>query len=117
MKDYMKKHEKYIKRLMSEGNKDPAEILSYHRQKIKHMQHERLVHLVVMVLAILVFLFSFTLFYITGTIPAALLTIILLVLALFYIRHYYFLENTIQRWYSLADRLEERVNGIGIPDE
>ena len=38
--------------------------------------------------------------------------LILFVLLFFYIRHYFFLENTVQRWYRIAEEMrEKRKNG------
>ncbi len=112
MKDYMKNHEEYIRELLSAGERDPAEILRYHNRQIEHMQQERLMHLLVMFLTVVVFIFSSIILYVIQSLPAAFLWIVLLVLTFFYIRHYYFLENTVQRWYRLANRLEREVTGL-----
>jgi hypothetical protein len=37
------------------------------------------------------------------------LTAVVLALLAAYIRHYFFLENTIQRWYVLSDRIAEKL--------
>ena len=34
--------------------------------------------------------------------------LILLVLLIFYLRHYFFLENTVQHWYHIAEELHDR---------
>jgi len=69
-------------------------------------------HLLVMFLTVVVFIFSSIILYVIQSLPAAFLWIVLLVLTFFYIRHYYFLENTVQRWYRLANRLEREVTGL-----
>lgn len=68
-------------------------------------QHERLVHLLVTILfAILTFL-SIGI-AIVGEYPAMyLVTAALLILLIPYIRHYYFLENAIQKMYDLYDEI------------
>ena len=122
MKKYMENHESYLREQLTEGREDEKRnssggdltgLLDYHRQQIDFMQHERLVHLLVMALTILVFLFSCAVLYILQSAAAAVLWILLLILSVFYIRHYYYLENTIQRWYRLANSLEEESTGIG----
>ena len=83
-----------------------------HIAKTKSFQHERLIHLLVtLFFGALVFL-SFTLCFlvITGTILAensvtsvillSALSFGLLILEVFYIRHYYILENGIQKLYT-----------------
>lgn len=68
-------------------------------------QHERLVHLLVTILfAILTFL-SIGI-AIVGEYPAMyLVTAALFVLLIPYIRHYYFLENSVQKMYDLYEKL------------
>lgn len=121
MKKYMENHETYLREQLAETREDRSEaktgvnlsgLLKYHRQQIEFMQHERLIHLLVMALTILALLFSSALLYLLQSAAAALLWIILLILTIFYIRHYYFLENTLQSWYRLANTLEKEVTGI-----
>ena len=68
-------------------------------------QHERLVHLLVTILfAVLTFL-SIGI-AIVGEYPAMyLVTAALFILLLPYIRHYYFLENSVQKMYDLYEKL------------
>ena len=69
--------------------------------------HERLIHLIVTVLfAVLEFMaFLFTL--IAPGIGTILLVFAVLVLLVPYIRHYYLLENEVQKMYVQYDRLEK----------
>ncbi len=82
--------------------KEKVELLT----QIGFFQHERLVHLIVTalfaMLAIIVFVVAVTAFS-----PwSGLLLLLLLVLLIPYIRHYYILENGVQRLYEYYDRLE-----------
>ena len=44
-----------------------------------------------------------------STLPVSLVVyLILLVLLIFYLRHYFFLENTVQHWYHIAEELHDR---------
>lgn len=79
--------------------------------QISFFQHERLVHLIVMVLfallegIVLSFAVSFqNLLFI--------LALALLVLLIPYIRHYYFLENKTQYLYTLYDQAVEKCDSI-----
>jgi cytochrome b subunit of formate dehydrogenase len=69
------------------------------------MQQERLVHLITMLFVCLFFLmsFGFTMTYLT--LPYIILTALLLILVVAYILHYYRLENSIQRWYVLSNKI------------
>ena len=79
--------------------------------QIGFFQHERLIHLIVTVLfalmTILVFLLAVTNFEPwTGV-----LLLLLLVLLIPYIKHYWLLENGTQKLYEYYDKLEELYNG------
>ena len=102
----------YLKKYMEETNKqlrnyaDKAEleeILLEHKDKIAFMQHERLVHfLVTMLFAIVLSIFICT-FLFTENPALMLLVVIIIVLLGFYIKHYYFLENTVQKMYVIYE--------------
>lgn len=83
------------------------DMLREHLTQIQFFQHERLIHLIVTCLfAILAFAAFFALFF---TMNAGLFVLFaaLLVLLVPYIRHYYILENGVQRMYTQYDRLRE----------
>lgn len=72
--------------------------------RIHFYQHERLVHLMVtMTMAILVMMgFFFIMFsYENLNLPVLILFFLLLILLICYLCHYYFLENAIQKMYTL----------------
>jgi len=107
MIDYIKQHEHYVTELLEShpGQEKLSELLAYHDKQITWMQHERLAHLITMLFVCLFFLlaFGFTIFHFD--LPFILLTALLLILSLAYIIHYYRLENSVQRWYSLSNRI------------
>lgn len=110
---YCKEHEACLEEGLSAGV-NPEELLLWHEKKLAWMQHERLVHLLVTMLTAAAFLFSVVLGFFAEWSPAVLLLqLILLVLFGAYLRHYFKLENTVQHWYRIADRLyEEQKNFI-----
>lgn len=73
--------------------------------QIAFFQHERMIHLIVtMTFALLTVVSLLTcLFVINWGIIA--LTLMLLVLLVPYIRHYYILENSVQKMYQLYDKI------------
>ena len=82
-----------------------------HEQMIRWIQHERLIHLIVMALTIISMFFCLILSLIAhGSLAVvfSLLALVLLVLSMFYIKHYFFLENHVQKWYLV---MEEMQNG------
>ena len=80
-------------------------ILSEHIDKIAFMQHERIVHfLVTMMFAVILSIFIIGLL-LTENIMLTVLVTIIIILLIFYIKHYYFLENTVQKMYVIYDKI------------
>ena len=77
--------------------------------------HERLIHLIVLFITVVLVLFSLALvLFAPDTFPASLIMFaILFVLLIFYVKHYFFLENTVQRWYVIDDELQKSVKRDG----
>jgi len=111
MISYLKVHEKMIRELLAKNDEktDWKKISDMHERKIQYFQHERLVHLLVMITTSLATLFSFF-FTFALNIPAfPIITLVLLLLSLAYVVHYFKLENGVQRLYTLSDRIEEKL--------
>lgn len=108
MKKYVAAHTAHIERRLSQDDR-LDELLRLHERKLLWLQHERLVHLIVTGIISIVFLFSIWLFLVLTQPLVLLLTAIVIVLLGAYIRHYFFLENTVQRWYVLYDRIYEKL--------
>ena len=109
MIEYIKRHERYVTEVLetNPGQDVLCELLAYHDKQTSWMQQERLAHLITMMFVCLFFLLAlgFTLIY-TG-LPCMLLTGLLLILSAAYLLHYYRLENSVQRWYALSDRIRK----------
>ena len=108
MKQWCREHEAEVRAAVSEGRATP-EVLSLHRERIAWLQHERLVHLIVTVMTTACELFTVSLTVLhpeLGVLPA-LVMLALAVLLGFYFYHYFFLENAVQRWYRLAELMEQ----------
>lgn len=75
--------------------------------KISFYQHERLIHLIVTCLvAISAVLFTFMGLLLNNYL-LLIISIILFILFTFYILHYYFLENSIQKLYLYYDKIKQ----------
>lgn len=86
-------------------NMNFQDILDNHMKQIEFFMHERLVHLIVTVLfAIGTFMTVFT-YLLTDNIGLLMLALLLIVLLAPYIKHYYLLENGVQKMYVQYDRL------------
>jgi hypothetical protein len=103
----MRRHERYIRKML-EGELDPGarqELLAEHDRQIRWMQHERLVHLLVMLFVCLFTLLALGLAVLDPALPHFVLFGLLAVLAAAYLVHYYRLENAVQQWYDLHDEI------------
>ena len=110
IKRYCREHEASLATLPPS-----PELLALHLEKLQWLQHERLVHLIVLVMTVIAELFAvdLTLLHPETNPLAAIVMLALTVLLAFYFAHYFFLENTVQRWYMLADSLRSRIKGDG----
>jgi len=100
MREYL---QSFIK--LAEGMKekhteeDMRELLTH----IRFFQHERLIHLIVTI-TVAMALIIISLFTITNpSVMLFILDLLLLVLLIPYIMHYYFLENGVQKLYAIYD--------------
>lgn len=115
MYEYLKKHEKYINDLLdSDEDQDWERIRELHNEKILYLQHERLIHLMVTLAFSLYMIASVIISCIYSAIPLFILDLVLIILMIFYILHYYRLENGIQRCYLLTDKIEEKIKNRNI---
>lgn len=76
-------------------------------QRIEFYQHERLVHLIVTMSFGVFFLIALALMLTVGGWGAITLTILFLGLLVPYIKHYYFLENSVQKMYTFYYKVEK----------
>ncbi len=106
---YFKDHELKVKDALLKGDADYQGVLAEHLVMISRIQHERLIHLLV---TLSFALFLFILLAILAFKPTFwLLPAIILIAGLLipYVGHYFFLENTAQYWYKLADQVKDKV--------
>ena len=110
MTEYLKAYMSRTKQRLSDCSSGAQleEILAEHMDKIQFMQHERIVHfLVTMLFAFILIVFFAVLIFKVNLAVLSLVTIVL-VLLMFYIKHYYFLENTVQKMYKVYDSILEK---------
>ncbi|MBQ9140778.1 MAG: hypothetical protein IJX63_03180 [Lachnospiraceae bacterium] len=105
LKDWLNRMENLKIEKLTEGErkKMAQELLV----QIEFFQHERLVHLIVTITFALLTMMSVLGFLALVQPGILVLTILLIVLLVPYIRHYYILENGLQKLYTYYDRLVE----------
>ena len=88
-------------RLASADVSFDEDFLSFHLKQIGFLQHERLVHLIVMLFVLFSVLLFFILFLLFQDLLVFGVFLLCLVLSIFYLFHYFKLENTVIRWYYI----------------
>jgi len=107
---YLNQHLKEINEKIKSGeSQNWKRVLKHHREIIKFMQHERLIHLLVTLAFAIKFVvvMMFTLIY-----PNMILLVIdglLLVLLVPYIFHYFRLENRVQKLYWIDKLIQKKI--------
>jgi len=101
--NYMKRVQERLEKCTDSAELDS--IMAEHMDKIAFMQHERIVHFLVTMLFALILTVFIAVLVFTVNVPVLILVTMILVLLMFYIKHYYFLENTVQKMYRVYDEI------------
>lgn len=80
--------------------------IAQHLVQIGFFQHERLIHLIVTVTFALLEILAIILSVLGDSLFSLLLPLVILILLIPYIRHYYILENEVQKMYVQYDRMQ-----------
>lgn len=106
-------YRRYIDGLLSQDDLDWEVIIKEHLIQISFFQHERLIHLIVTVTFALLEVVVIGLSVVSFTLGVGLLAIALLILLIPYIRHYYILENEVQKMYGQYDKMVAKSRETG----
>ena len=115
MKNRILTYRKYIDSLLqSSEDCDWKYIKQEHLTQVAFFQHERLVHLIVTITFAILELLTVCAYVVVGAIdstlsmPLLVLAIAILILLVPYIKHYYLLENEVQKMYKQYDQICEK---------
>jgi len=115
MKNRILTYRKYIDSLLqSQDDCDWKYIKQEHLTQLAFFQHERLVHLIVTITFAILELLSVCAYVVVGALdsslsfPLLILSLVILILLVPYIKHYYLLENEVQKMYIQYDRICEK---------
>lgn len=96
--------------LKQQESVDYTEVMHRHEREIQFFQHERFIHLIVMCLFAIATVIVFLTNMVCFNISLVILFLALLVLLIPYIRHYFLLENGVQKMYYQYDELYKRIH-------
>lgn len=108
MTDFINHHNQWIvvtEEKITSNKPLPEETLAYHQSKVSYLQHERHIHLLILIFVGIVLISVFISSLFLDYILLYLLILILGILFIFYIKHYYLLENTVQSWYKTTEKI------------
>ena len=111
---YLTLHEAFVRRALAEHHEAAywEQLAAFHSRQLAFLQHERLIHLLVMLTIAILCLLSFGFVSVVPSLPAFLMAALLLVLVAAYVVHYFRLENGVQRWYHLANRIDAKLGRV-----
>lgn len=109
MEKRIKKYLAEIDLLLKQNSSIDWELqIQKHLTQISFFQHERLIHLIVTVVFALLEMMCFLALLFSFSPGLAALSLLILVLLVPYIRHYYILENGVQKMYCQYDTMIEK---------
>lgn len=109
MKKRITRYLAYVDELLEKENVNWQKEIDKHLIQIKFFSHERLVHLIVMALFAITSIISILYFNYSGSVAIFFLIIALLILLIPYIKHYYLLENSVQKMYTQYDKMINKI--------
>ena len=105
MKKYIIDYLKYVDQNMNDVD---DKFISDHLIKIGFFQHERFIHLIVTVTAVILNLFAFFLGYAFSNIVIIIFGYMVMCFTIPYIYHYFLLENGVQKMYRQYDMMKKK---------
>lgn len=108
-------YRKYMDELLLREDADWERIREEHLVQIGFFQHERLIHLIVTVIFALLTVFSIGMAFLLmaqgteGALSWLLVVAAFLILLIPYVRHYYILENEVQKMYRQHDEIAAKL--------
>ncbi len=110
MRKYFSAYTAAVIAALDNGETDFAALKNELLTKIGFMQHERLIHLMVTILFALLLFLCLIAYFVSGITGLLAASVLMLILLIPYIAHYYFLENGVQKLYRLYDKVCEKIS-------
>ena len=101
-------YRRYIDELLTRSDVNWEAVIKEHLIQISFFQHERLIHLIVTITFAILEVIVIGLCVVSFTLGVGLLAIALLILLIPYVRHYYILENEVQKMYWQYDEMVKK---------
>ncbi len=109
MKKYFLEYLAFLDKSMADPNTDFARLMKIHKEKTRYFQHERFVHLFVMILFALCTVATFLIIVVTETVLLIPLALLFALSADTVHQPLLFLENNTQKLYKYYDAICEKL--------
>ena len=103
-------YRKLMDKILEKTGEKWQKILKEHLVQVGFFQHERLIHLIVTVTFAIMEIISIVATVVSGYMWLMALDFVLMILLVPYVRHYYILENEVQKMYVQYDRLLQKIS-------
>ena len=103
-------YRKLMDKILEKTGENWQKILEEHLVQVGCFQHERLIHLIVTVTFAIMEIISIVATVVSGYMWLMALDFVLMILLVPYVRHYYILENEVQKMYVQYDRLLQKIS-------
>ncbi|MBD5140897.1 MAG: hypothetical protein HDT25_05725 [Ruminococcus sp.] len=117
MKKYFSEYIAAMLLALEDDNSDFEKLKREMLVKIQFMQHERLIHFMVTILFALLMFMSLIGFFVSENLGMLAAAVLMLILLVPYIAHYYFLENGVQKLYGIYDKICEKADVVKTSDK
>ena len=105
IENYMKYVESILSKDLTPEEKET--FLKTFLTQLSFYQHERIIHLLVTLTFAILSIFSLAITFLTSNIFICLFSVGSLIFLFFYVKHYFFLERSVQKMYTYYDQLVE----------
>lgn len=111
---YLKLHEAFVVAALEgkRGAVDWQQLKAWHAKQLSFLQHERLIHLLVLLTCSVLLVLSIGSLALAPGLASFGTAALLLGLVSAYVVHYFRLENGVQRWYHLSNRIDEKLGVV-----
>lgn len=110
MTKYFLEYLAFLDAALEDEHTDFGRLMKIHKEKTRYFQHERFVHLFVMILFAICTIMTILAIVVTEKMVLTVLALMLLILLVPYIKHYWFLENNVQKLYKYYDKIAEKLD-------
>lgn len=110
MRRYFLQYLDKVEKEMNDDKTDLEKLRVEHLVQIEFMQHERFIHLIVTCLIAVLLIMTMIGFIVTKNLGLLIIIILFIAMLIPYIWHYFFMENNVQKLYTIYNKIVEKLS-------